>query len=64
MELQRTKDLYLTLLDKLKSNTITKIEIADDKIRFELEIVKPHITYTEYVELPMAQWFLEQYGLR
>lgn len=61
MEVKRLAELFRALAGKLDNVKSARSEA--DRIVFETEVVKPHITYTELVELPMADWFLERYCL-
>lgn len=57
----RLAELYAALAEKLKGGKVGDLRIEGDMAVFEIEVIKPHITYTETVELPVAAWFLERY---
>lgn len=64
VEKERLRELYIALAERLMSGDITGLHIQGDKAIFKIEVVKPHITYTETISLPIADWFLERYCLK
>ena len=63
MEEERLKQIFICLSEKLKGNVID-VKINDDKAVFAIKVEKPHISFTEYVEMPLTKWFLENYSLK
>lgn len=61
---ERLRELYIALAEKLRGGDISSLDMRGDSAVFRIEVVKPHITYTETVELPVAGWFLERYCLK
>lgn len=61
MDKVRLAQLYAALAEKLRGGKVESMRIEGDMAVFGIEVVKPHITYTETVELPVADWFLERY---
>lgn len=61
VEKERLKQTIIALAEELKKN-VTDLSIKDDRIVFKIIEQKPHITFTDYVEIPMQQWFLERYS--
>lgn len=60
MEKERLKDTIIALAEELKKNVID-VQIKDNKAVFEILEQKPHITFKDYVEIPVADWFLDRY---
>lgn len=60
----RLAELYAALAEKLRGGKVAELRIEGDMAVFGIEVVKPHITYTETICLPIADWLLERYCLK